>query len=290
MAMDAILWAADGIGKRTMSVSDSNLCRGKKMTAQSITCTATARNFSEDSENRLHSDAAAARFGFQGALVPGSAVFGHMARPLVEALGEGWLSGHRVAVRFFKPAYHGDRMTIAYTPTGSEHFVACSARGERLAELRSQAWRAEVCRHSLLLPGTAVQERPDIHWRNLAVDEPFPAWTWTPDEVANAEAAAQVEDDLPCYRQGTLHPHAILDLANRAFTRRYRLAAWLHVGSEVRFRKLLKTGEEIEVRCVPTRKWRRKGHEFVDLRVALLTAGEVATEIRHTAIFGLRRR
>ena len=36
----------------------------------------TARNFSVNTENRIHSDEIAARFGFEGALVPGAAVFG----------------------------------------------------------------------------------------------------------------------------------------------------------------------------------------------------------------------
>ena len=78
---------------------------------------------------------------------------------------------------------------------------------------------------------------PTIQSDNVHVNEPFPSWTWTPDAVENAEAVAQVEDDLPCYREGLVHPHAILSLANRAFTRRYHLPAWLHVGSGVRMRQ-----------------------------------------------------
>ena len=37
-----------------------------------------ARNFSESSENRIHSDEIARKFGFRGALVPGVAVYGHL--------------------------------------------------------------------------------------------------------------------------------------------------------------------------------------------------------------------
>ena len=42
-----------------------------------------ARNFSTDSENRMHSDEMANRYGFQGALVPGVAIYGHLIKPLV---------------------------------------------------------------------------------------------------------------------------------------------------------------------------------------------------------------
>ena len=245
--------------------------------------TSTARNFSEATENRMHSDDVAAQFGFSGALVPGVAVFGHMTHPLVELLGEDWLSRYRAHVRLRKPAYDRDELVIRHTIDGDQHTVLCHARGELLAELQSSPWDAED--PAPIEPGAPVTERPEIHWDNIAVEEPFPAWQWCPDAIANAEAAAHVEDDLDCYRAGVVHPHAILSMANRSFTHRYYLPAWLHVGSEIRFHRLLRVGDNVEVRTVPTAKWRRKGHDFVDLRLLYLVAGKVVTEIVHTSIF-----
>ena len=54
---------------------------------------AIARNFAEASENKIHSDDIARRFGFTGALVPGVTVFGHLAWPLTQRFGERWLRG-----------------------------------------------------------------------------------------------------------------------------------------------------------------------------------------------------
>lgn len=246
----------------------------------------TARNFSVNTENRIHSDEVAARFGFKGALVPGAAVFGHMTHPLVDSLGPDWLAGWHVSVRFLKPAYDGDLLTVTHDVADDTHTVRCHARGILLAELRTRPLDPDA-KPVLVEPGAQVDLRPEIAWDNVTVGEPFPAWTWSPDPVANAEFAAQVEDRLACYRTGVLHPHAILGTANRAFTRRYVLPAWIHVGSVVRFRRLLRVGDEIEVRTVPTRKWRRKGHEFVDLGIACVVNGEVATEIEHTSIFSI---
>ena len=247
---------------------------------------ATARNFSGETENRIHSDEVAAQFGFAGALVAGAAVFGHVTRPLVEALGTDWLANWTADVRFLKPAYHGDALSIRYTVTGGEHAVRCHARGVLLAELTSTP--ATPSESIPIGPGPAIAERPEIRWDNVMVGEPFPAWIWLPDAIANAESAAQVEDDLDCYENGVVHPNAILGTANRAFTRRYLLPAWIHVGSTVRFRRLLRVGDAVEVRTVPTRKWRRKGHEFVSLDIAYLVDGAVATEIRHVSIFRVR--
>ncbi len=247
-----------------------------------------ARNFSVNTENRIHSDSVAARFGFEGALVPGAAVFGHMTHPLVDTLGPDWLAGSHVSVRFLKPAYDGDALTVTHDAAGDTHTVHCHARGILLAELHTRPLDPDDGPANVE-PGAPFSQRPEIEWDNVTVGEPFPAWTWTPDAVENAESAAQVEDSLACYRTGVVHPHAILSTANRAFTRRYVLPAWIHVGSVVRLRRLLRVGDEIEVRTVPTRKWRRKGHEFVDLGIAYVVDGEVATEIEHTSIFSIAK-
>ncbi|MDE0423058.1 MAG: MaoC/PaaZ C-terminal domain-containing protein [Gammaproteobacteria bacterium] len=249
---------------------------------------ATARNFAEATENRIHSDEVAAQFGFAGALVAGAAVFGHMTRPLVEALGTDWLANWTADVRFLKPAYHGDSLTIHHEAACGEHTVRCHARGVLLAELTSTRDETAESEPATIGAGAAIDERPEILWDNVVVNEPFPAWTWSPDAIANAESAAQVEDDLDCYRSGVIHPNAILGTANHAFTRRYILPAWIHVGSTVRFHRLLRVDDAIEVRTVPTRKWQRKGHEFVSLDIAYLVDGAVAAEIRHVSIFRVR--
>lgn len=250
--------------------------------------TSTARNYSETTENRIHSDDVAAGFGFAGALVPGVAVFGHMTYPLVASLGEDWLCRYRANVRLRLPAYDGDELVIRHTTSGDQHTVLCHARDVLLAELHTSPRQpADV---APIPAGAEVSERPEIGWQNVFVDEPFPTWHWTPDAIENAESAAQVDDDHACYRSGVVHPHAILGTANRTFTRRYFLPAWLHVGSEIRFHRLLRVGDTVEVRTVPTAKWERKGHEFVDLRIVYLVDGEVATEIVHTSIFKIAER
>ena len=265
--------------------------------------TSTARNYSETTENRIHSDDVAAGFGFAGGLVPGVAVFGHMTYPLVAMLGEDWLCRYQANVRLRLPAYDGDELVIRHTRSGDQHTVLCQARralsrGARgaspsheealIAELHTGP--RELTDVGPIAPGAEVADRPEIHWDNVCVDQPFPAWHWTPDAIENAEAAAQVEDDHALYRSGVVHPHAILSTANRTFTRRYFLPAWLHVGSEIRFHRLLRVGDTVEVRTMPTAKWERKGHEFVDLRILYLVAGAVATEIVHTSIFKIADR
>ena len=68
---------------------------------------------------------------------------------------------------------------------------------------------------------------------------------------------------------------------------RFILPAWIHVGSNIHFHRPLLVNETVEIRCVPTEKWERKGHEFIKLYIAYLVDGAAAVEIEHTAIFNI---
>ena len=250
----------------------------------------TARNFMEDSENRIHSDDIAKQLGFHGALVAGVAVFGHMTHPLVCALGADWLDGCTARLRLIKPAYDRDVLSIEHTETNREHLVRCTARGGTLlAELRSRPGIAPRSELSTRPGGVPIGERPVVTWDAIHENEAFPPWSWTPTAEENAASASQIDDSLELYRAGIVHPQLILSQANSAFSSRFVLSAWLHVGSEVAFRERLMVGDAVEVRTVPTRKWRKKDHEFVELHVAYVVGGTVKTEITHTAIFKVAR-
>ena len=65
-----------------------------------LTRTLTAFNTATASENKIHADDVASRFGFTGGLVPGVDVFAYMAHPPVEAWGRDWLSQGRIRAKF----------------------------------------------------------------------------------------------------------------------------------------------------------------------------------------------
>jgi acyl dehydratase len=103
-------------------------------------------------------------------------------------------------------------------------------------------------------------------------------------EDENQRHAREIADTLPIYRY-VAHPHWLLSVANQALTREYVMPTWMHVGSEIRFRNLVKVGDTLAVNAVPTEKWERKGHQFVKLYVTYHRLEVLTTEIFHTAIF-----
>jgi acyl dehydratase len=251
--------------------------------------TAVARNFAEASENKIHSDDIAKRFGFTGALVPGVTVFGHLAWPVTRHFGERWLQGSWVTTRFIKPAYHGETISMSDSETdGKGLAVECRNTADVLLatlECTIESTPPPADLHAHFSGATDPQARVEITWDTVQVDEPFTTYTWQPDDACNREYAARVDDETELFRKGVLHPHAILSQANQVLVRRFVMPAWIHTGSEVRFRSLLRVGDAIEVRAVPLEKWERKGHQFIKLYVAYVVRGELATEIFHTAIF-----
>ena len=90
-----------------------------------------AFNQAAASENKIHDDAVAQRFGFKGALVPGVTVFAYMAHQPVARWGRAWLEGGAAECRFRKPVYDGEMVHVSAASEGALRSVALS-RGDRI--------------------------------------------------------------------------------------------------------------------------------------------------------------
>src|SRR5256885_14476535 len=92
-----------------------------------------AFNQAAASENKIHDDAVAQRFGFKGALVPGVAVFAYMAHQPVARWGRAWLERGAAECRFLKPVYDGDMVRVSATPEGDGLALLVESGGQRCA-------------------------------------------------------------------------------------------------------------------------------------------------------------
>lgn len=93
--------------------------------------TITAHNPATGSENRIHADDVARRYGFRGGLVPGVTVYGYVATGLA---GPDWVARGGAEVRFRKPCYEGDLLEIDLGPDGA---IEVRSRGEVCATGRA---------------------------------------------------------------------------------------------------------------------------------------------------------
>jgi len=258
-----------------------------------------AHNSSTASENRIHSDDVARRYGFQGGLVPGVTVFAYMTRPVVAHYGVEWLARGWAEVSFAKPAYEGEEVAVSLSVDGdgpgAGHSLICTnGAGVELARMQAgiPAATGTPDSRASIAPAPPVAERPEATWNLMVVGEPFPALDWRPAAGDNLAWCEDVRDDLPLYRDGDapfLHPGLVLRQANFVLRNRFLLPAWIHTASRITFHEALRAGRPYEVKAIPEEKWMRKGHEFVRLYVAIRAGDRVMAEVIHTAIYRPRR-
>lgn len=254
-----------------------------------------ALNDAETSENRIHSDEIAARYGFSGALVSGVNVFGYLTQALARHVGGDLLERTTFDVKFLKPAYHDEQLRISTeelaTDSRGTYFFSCAlnAQGSLLAVLETALWNSapEVEYPYPPASGGTKSKRSEIHWARIHLLEPAADFLWTPLEQDNLQRVNAQRDTATLYRGSAayIHPYYLLDACNKALMRMFILPAWIHTGSQLTIRRPIRIGQQITVRSVPTEKWERKGHQFIRLAIAMIVEGEPAATISHTAIF-----
>jgi acyl dehydratase len=260
-----------------------------------------ARNTSSNSENKIHDDATARRYGFRGALVPGVTVYAYLTEPLVAAFGSAWLERGTASVRFGKPVLDGEELHVVGVVTGRD------AKGAAATVTGATAAEPEAATLTATLPAGAPTPVNLAMYRQAALPEPRPEVTrehllaldtlGTPvnryDEAAAAEWLERVSDPLPLYRgrDGWVHPAFFLDQANRALRQNVRLGPWIHVGSVIRHLGGARVGDTLATRGRVRSVFEKKGREFVELDLVIVAGtGErprPVAHILHTAIYRL---
>src|SRR5437899_12370231 len=94
-----------------------------------------AYNTAKQSENKMHDDTVAKRFGFSGGLVPGVDVLAYMLHLPVAKWGRAFLERGLIEARFLKPVYDGEIANV----TGVESEGALAIEVESRSELCATA-------------------------------------------------------------------------------------------------------------------------------------------------------
>lgn len=250
-----------------------------------------AFNTATASENKIHDDAVASRFGFTGGLVPGVDVFAYLAHAPMAKWGKDWLSGGYMQARFGKPVYDGDTATVTADESAEGLDLSISARGYLCATgcARLKGATAPVRRLSEA-PMPEIDNRPAASMASLPVGRTLGTLreTYTRDEgLAHIDA---VRDDPALYDDGRIANAAwLLRRANYALADNVKLGPWIHVESAIDLHSLLHDGEGLEVRAVVADNVETKGHLMVVLDVQMLAAQRMVMSCRHWAIYEPRQ-
>ena len=264
------------------------------MTSQSLgPYRVSAYNTAHDSENKIHDDAIARRFGFGGGLVPGVDVYGYMTHLPVTRWGRAWLERGTAECRFFKPVYDGDIASVTALDVDGALDISVESRGEICATGRAGLPEAPPLApprdRFRLVPQRA--ERGPADETSLAADtwlgiEPYPI---TPE--VTQRYLTDLREAAPIYaKEGLIHPATILRSCNFVLSRNVVLGPWIHTGSRVQHLATASVGDTLSVHAHITRNYEHKGHRFVELD-ALVLANETTpiAHIAHTAIYRPRQ-
>ena len=121
-----------------------------------------AYNTAKLSENKMHDDTVARRFGFSGGLVPGVDVMAYMMHLPVAKWGRAFLERGLIEARFVKPVYDGEITDV--TATESDGVLVDRGRKPR----RTLCDRQRVaCRRRRRRSRSRISARPR-RWPNAS--------------------------------------------------------------------------------------------------------------------------
>jgi len=252
-----------------------------------------SRNLSHASENKIHDDDVARRFGFSGGLVAGVEVYAYMTHLPLTRWGIAWLERGTAECRFLKPVYDGKLVTVRATENASRLAISLESDEERCAtgaaSLASDPGVLPVVPIAAAIP--EPDDRPEANEITLASGRQLSSrpLCLTPDQLE--QYVADVGESDPVYtREHIVHPAFVLKLGNLVLKDNVKLGPWVHVGSSLRHCGLAHVGESLAAHAEVAANYERGGHRFVDLDV-LIVAEEIrlVARLRHTAIYRLRQ-
>lgn len=252
-----------------------------------------AFNTAKASENKIHDDATAKRFGFKGGFVGGVNVYAYMSHQPVQRWGRAWLERGTGEAKFGKPVYENDiaEVTAAEDAEGMQltvhsEGVLCAAGRAALPENLPPP--PALSDFKAMAPRT---DRAAADETSLRVGDWFGMTPLPVTAAFHAQDLADIRETDPIYaREGIVHTGTIIRCCNWALTHNVILPAWIHMGSTVRNLGLARIGDTLNVRARITRNYEHKGHKWVELD-AMVVANETTPIIRatHTAIYRPRQ-
>lgn len=249
-----------------------------------------AFNTAINSDNKIHDDEVAKKFGFTGGLVPGVDVYAYLCWGPVSEWGEEWLQRGTAEVRFGSPTYDGDTVTVEWDgATGSLRNSAGMVVSSGTFGLAGSAPAVDPNRYAVGVKPPR-DARPAASPASLVSGQALGPWQHRFVAADAGRYLADVRESLDLYqRLGVAHPGWVLRAANYVLSDNVVLGPWMHVGSKVRNLGPVGDGAAVEARALVSAEYEKKGHRFVELDVLILADGAPVAQIDHTAIYQPRQ-
>ena len=249
-----------------------------------------AFNIAAQLENKIHDHDVANSYGFSGALVPGTAVFGYMAHQPVALWGRDWLEKGSAKCHFSHPVYNGSLALVTAKHAHDQMDIEVNSKeivcatGHAAIDSRESA--PDLGSYKFSQP-PSPGNRPVADMKSLA---PGSVLCTIPFSLTRAQSLAwlaELRETNPLYsRENLLHPATLLRLCNWTLIHNLALGPWIHTASHIRNFQAMPVGVSLDARAIVLKNWEHKGHLMVELDVMVLIDGNTpAARITHTAIY-----
>jgi acyl dehydratase len=247
-----------------------------------------AYNTAKQSENKMHDDTVAKRFGFSGGLVPGVDVMAYMMHLPVAKWGRAFLERGLIDARFVKPVYDGEIAELTADESDGVLSIQVNSRGQLCvtgtASLPASAPAISIVDYEEV---AAVAERQPVNAASYEVGK----WLGTTPRDWPGEAAkgylVDIRETDPIYRrEGLGHPGLLQRVMNKVLVDNAILGPWIHVGSRMQLLSAAKAGDVITARAKVIGNYDKKGHRFVELDALVVANGQTPlAHCHHIAIY-----
>jgi hypothetical protein len=257
-----------------------------------------AKNYSVDHANKIHSDDGAAKYGFQGGLVPGVALYAYLTRPVVDRLGLEWVNHGAMKSRFIHPVYDGERVQV-------KSWIVSTGPMELELELYNHSSILCAIGWAGLSLSTSPPDPKNYPVRPLPPRDQLRPATITAfsrdDLLGSLDFTFRITDEvtrflddisdrLLIYRgpEVVFPPALWISKANEIIMQNVALGPWIHTASEAQYYTNPRLGERLSIRGRVIESYTKRDNEYivVDLGVFGNEERPVVT-IKHTAIIKL---
>ncbi len=249
-----------------------------------------AYNTAKASENKIHDDATAKRFGFKGGFVGGVNVYAYMTHVPLQHWGRAWLERGTGEAKFGKPVYENAIAEVTAIEDANGLELTVQSEGVLCATGRA-ALPADLPPPPSLGDYTPVAPRADrapADETSLKVNDWLGMIPLTVTDALLTKDIADIRETDPIYaREKIIHTSTIMRCCNWALSHNVILPAWIHMGSKVRNLGIAHVGDTLNVRARITKNYEHKGHKWVELD-AMVVANET-TPVAHAIHIAIYR-
>jgi hypothetical protein len=258
------------------------------MTGRLETYRVEAYNSAKLSENKMHDDAVARRFGFSGGLVPGVDVMAYMMHMPIAQWGRDFLARGLIEARFVKPVYDGEITEVRGEMIDGVISIEVESRGELCAAgtatLPAVAPSLSIADYPAIAP---VAERKPVSVTSYEAGKWLGSMPRTWASEAASEYLNEVRERDPIFSREELgHPGLLQRVMNKVLVDNAILGPWIHVGSRMQLLNAARRGDELVGRARVTDNYEKKGHRFVELDALVVGNGTTPlAHCKHIAIY-----